>query len=520
MPMKCQIVTQERLVFEGEIDSIVVRSERGEMCILPGHEPLIAVLTIDALRLRHDGEEELYAIGGGIIKVDGDSVVILANTAEAAYEIDTIRAEEAHKRALEAIEQTRETGARQVQAALDEADRIQSEMDAHIVALRRAKTRLAVARKADQNMVPVENEQGESTAFCERLWIAISGHLSTTYAKGRKHMFARRLGIDLGTVNVTVAEREQVLLHEPGIVAITIEEEKIVAIGQEARDMFGRTPESIEVIRPMSDGVIADYEVTEAMLRYFIEKVIGGLRVFKPIVMITVPYGVTSVERRAVHEAVIQAGAKEVHLIPEPLAAAIGVGLPIDTPTGNLIVNIGGGTSEAAVVAMNGIVAADSVRVGGVRLDEAIVNYVRRKYNLVIGDMTAELAKVNVGAAADVGEELRMEIQGRDQVDGLPKMMTITTSEIIEALQEPLSLIAGVVKKVLERTPPELASDIIDRGMVLTGGSALLRGIDVYLTKETNVPAFLADDPVGASALGASRGLERLEALQRSVPGI
>ncbi len=333
-------------------------------------------------------------------------------------------------------------------------------------------------------------------------------------------MFARRIGIDLGTVNVTVAEREQVLLHEPGIVAITIEEEKIVAIGQEARDMYGRTPESIEVIRPMNDGVIADYEVTEAMLRYFIDKVIGGIRIFKPIVMITVPYGVTSVERRAVHEAVIQAGAKEVHLIPEPLAAAIGVGLPVDTPTGNLVVNIGGGTSEAAVVAMNGIVAADSVRVGGVRLDEAIVNYVRRKYNLVIGDMTAELAKVNVGAAADIGEEMRMEIQGRDQVDGLPKMMTVTTSEIIEALQEPLGLIAGVVKKVLERTPPELASDIIDRGMVLTGGSALLRGIDVYLTKETNVPAFLADDPVGASALGASRGLERLDALQRSVPGI
>jgi rod shape-determining protein MreB len=333
-------------------------------------------------------------------------------------------------------------------------------------------------------------------------------------------MFARRIGIDLGTVNVTIAEREQVLLHEPGIVAITIQEEKIVAIGQEARDMYGRTPESIEVIRPMNDGVIADYEVTEAMLRYFIDKVIGGIRIFKPIVMITVPYGVTSVERRAVHEAVIQAGAKEVHLIPEPLAAAIGVGLPVDTPTGNLVVNIGGGTSEAAVVAMNGIVAADSVRVGGVRLDEAIVNYVRRKYNLVIGDMTAELAKVNVGAAADIGEEMRMEIQGRDQVDGLPKMMTVTTSEIVEALQEPLGLIAGVVKKVLERTPPELASDIIDRGMVLTGGSALLRGIDVYLTKETNVPAFLADDPVGASALGASRGLERLDALQRSVPGI
>ncbi len=333
-------------------------------------------------------------------------------------------------------------------------------------------------------------------------------------------MLSRRLGIDLGTVNVTIGERDQILLHEPCIVAITIEEEKIVAIGQEARDMYGRTPETIEVMRPLRDGVIADYEVTEAMIRYFMDKVMGGMRLFKPSVMVTVPYGVTSVERRAVHEAAIQAGAREARLIPEPLAAAIGAGLPVETPTGNLVVNLGGGTSEAAVVAMNGIVAASSVRVGGVRLDEAIINYVRRKYNLIIGELTAELAKINIGAATDIGEELRMDIQGRDQVDGLPKMITLSTTEIIEALEEPLELIAGSVKKVLERTPPELASDIIDRGMVLTGGTALLRGIDIFLTQQTGVPAFLADDPVGASALGATRGLERVDVLRRSIPDL
>ncbi|HPV08864.1 MAG TPA: rod shape-determining protein [Aggregatilineales bacterium] len=333
-------------------------------------------------------------------------------------------------------------------------------------------------------------------------------------------MFSRRLGIDLGTVNVTIGEREQILLHEPDIVAITIEEEKIVAIGQEARDMYGRTPETIEVMRPLRDGVIADYEVTEAMLRYFLDKVMGGFRLFKPIVMVTVPYGVTSVELRAVHEAAIQAGAREARLIPAPLAAAIGAGLPVDTPTGNLIVNIGGGTTEAAVVAMNGIVAASSVRAGGMQLDQAIIDYTRKKYNLIIGELTAELAKINIGAATDIGEEMRMDIQGRDQVTGLPRMITLTTSEIIEALQEPLEVIASSVKKVLERTPPELASDIIDRGMVLTGGTALLRGIDVYLTQETHVPAFLADDPVGAAALGATRGLERIEALQRATPNI
>jgi len=331
-------------------------------------------------------------------------------------------------------------------------------------------------------------------------------------------MFSRKIGVDLGTVNVTIAEREQILLHEPSVVAITIEEEKIVAVGQEAREMFGRTPETLEVMRPMRDGVIADYEVTEAMLRYFMDKAAGGMRVFKPTVMVTVPYGVTSVERRAVHEAAIQAGAREARLIPEPLAAAIGASLPIDTPTGNMVVNIGGGTTEAAVVSMSGIVCAASERVGGLRLDEAIINYIRKKYNLIVGEITAELTKINIGAAFDLGEEMRMDIQGRDQVSGLPRTITLATSEIIEALQEPLGLIAGVVRRVLERTPPELSSDIIDRGMVLTGGSALLRGIDQYLTRGTNVPAFLADDPVGAMAIGASRGLERIDVLQRILP--
>lgn len=330
-------------------------------------------------------------------------------------------------------------------------------------------------------------------------------------------MFSRKIGIDLGTINVTIAEREQILLHEPSVVALTIDEEKIVAIGQEAREMFGRTPETLEVIRPMRDGVIADYEVTEVMLKYFLRKAAGG-GIVKPTVMITVPYGVTSVERRAVHEAAIQAGAREAHLIPEPLAAAIGASLPIDTPTGNMIVNIGGGTTEAAVVSMSGIVCAASERVGGGKFDEAIIAYVRKKYNLVIGEVTAELTKINIGAAIDIGEEMRMDIQGRDQVTGLPRTITLTTSEIVEGLSEPLALVANVVRRVLEKTPPELSSDIIDRGMVLTGGSSLLRGIDQFLTHETNVPAFLADDPVGAMALGASRGLQRLEVLQQIIP--
>lgn len=331
-------------------------------------------------------------------------------------------------------------------------------------------------------------------------------------------VFSRKLGVDLGTVNVSIAERDVVLLHEPAIVAITIDEEKIVSVGQEARLMYGRAPENMQVMRPMHDGVIADYEVTEAMLRYFIGKVTRGVQVFKPDLVMSVPYGVTSVERRAVHEAALQAGARDAYLMPESLAAAIGSGLPVQTPSGNMVVNIGGGTSEAAVIAMHGIIAASSQRVGGVRLDQAIIQYVRRKYNLMIGEITAEYVKINIGAAVDLPEDLEIEVQGRDQVDGLPKTIRLATGEIVEALSEPLENIATVARKVLERTPPELAADIIDRGMVLTGGGALLRGIDVYLTKKTGVPAYLSEDPVGAVVLGLSRSHEQISVLERTLP--
>ena len=333
-------------------------------------------------------------------------------------------------------------------------------------------------------------------------------------------LFSRRLGVDLGTTNVLIYYDGRIVLQEPSLVALTVDEEPplVVAIGQEARDMWGRTPETIEVLRPLRDGVIADYEVTEAMLRYFFDKVLGRVRLFKPTVIISVPYGVTSVERRAVHEAAIQAGAREAFLIPEPLAAAIGAGLPVNTPAGNMVLELGGGASQAAVVAMNGIVVADSARVGGSRLDEAIINYIRRKYSLVIGEPTAESVKIQIGAAVDIGEEMTMEIQGRDQVGGLPRTISVSTGEVVEAIAEPLSEIARVARSVLERTPPELASDIIDRGVMLTGGGALLRGVDQYLTQETGVPVFRAEDPIVATAVGAGRALDN-PALMRGLSG-
>lgn len=331
-------------------------------------------------------------------------------------------------------------------------------------------------------------------------------------------LFSKKLGVDLGTTNVLIYEDERIVLQEPSLVALTVEEEPplVVAIGQEARDMWGRTPENIDVLRPLRDGVIADYEVTEAMLRYFFDKVLGRVRVIKPSVIISVPYGVTSVERRAVHEAAIQAGAREASLIPEPLAAAIGAGLPVNTPAGNMVLGLGGGVSQAAVVAMSGIVVADSVRIGGARLDEAIINYVRRKYSLVIGAPTAESVKIQIGAAVEMPDEMTMEIQGRDQVGGLPRTITVSTGEVVEAITEPLSEIAHVVRAVLERTPPELASDIIDRGIMLTGGGALLRGIDQYLTQETGVPAFRSEDPIVATAVGAGRAINNM-ALMRGI---
>jgi rod shape-determining protein MreB len=306
------------------------------------------------------------------------------------------------------------------------------------------------------------------------------------------------------------------------VVAIREDENKttIVEVGRAAREMYGRTPEEIEVMRPLRNGVIADYFVTEAMLRYFIEKVAGRFHLRRPIVMISVPYGVTSVERRAVREAALAAGAREVHLIPEPLAAAIGAGLPVGTPTGNMIVDLGGGSTEAAVVSMNGIVCAESVRVGGVHLDEAIISYIRKKYNLVVGEPTAEEIKIKIGSAKDLAEELEMSVQGRDQISGLPKTITIRTSEVAEAMSEPLAAIVNVVRAVLSRTPPELASDIIDRGMALTGGGALLREIDRLLTEEAGVPAYVADNPIACTALGAGKALEELPLLLRSVPNL
>jgi rod shape-determining protein MreB len=331
-------------------------------------------------------------------------------------------------------------------------------------------------------------------------------------------IFGKDLGIDLGTVNTLICERDEIVLHEPTVVAIDIEELKIVDVGQAAREMDGRVPDVIEVGRPLRDGVIADFEVTHRMLGHFIEKVCGPARLFKPRAMVTVPLGVTSVESRAVHEAALQAGNREVFLIQEPLAAAIGVGLPIATPSGNLVVVLGGGVTQAAVIAMSGIVSAHAVRIGGIELDEAIMSYVRKKYGLIIGPQTAEEAKIRIGAAIPLDEERTMEIQGQDQVTGLPRPITLTTSEIVEALQETLHLQLAAVRNVLENTPPELASDIIDRGMLICGGTSLLRGIDKWLTRETGVPAYLAEEPVDCIAKGATRALGMLERLRRTLP--
>ncbi|MCI0397540.1 MAG: rod shape-determining protein [Chloroflexi bacterium] len=336
-------------------------------------------------------------------------------------------------------------------------------------------------------------------------------------------LFTPHIAIDLGTINVLVYEQGRgVVLQEPSVVAIREDGNKttIVEVGRAAREMYGRTPEEIEVMRPLRDGVIADYFVTQAMLNYFIDKVAGRFHLRKPVVMISVPYGVTSVERRAVKEAALAAGAREVHLIPEPLAAAIGAGLPVGTPTGNMIVDLGGGSTEAAVVSMNGIVCAESVRVAGIHLDDAIISYIRRKYNLIIGEPTAEEIKIKIGAASELDERLEMSVQGRDQIAGLPKTITITSSEVVEAISEPLAAIVNVIRAVLSKTPPELASDIIDRGMALTGGGALLRDIDILLTEATGVPAYVADNPLACTALGAGKALAELPILQRSIPNL
>jgi rod shape-determining protein MreB len=282
--------------------------------------------------------------------------------------------------------------------------------------------------------------------------------------------------------------------------------------------MLGRTPDSIEVLSPLRDGVIADYIVTELMLDYFISGIVGRIRIFKPEIMISVPIGVTTVEKRAVHDAAVQAGAKVAHLIPEPLAAALGAGMPVDTPSGNFVINIGGGTSEAAVIAMNDIVVSGAVRVGGNKISEAIASHIRRKYNLMVGEQTAEEVKLQIGAAIPLEEELTMEVRGRDVVAGLPRIVTVSSTEVAEAIAEPLNTIVTAIKGVLEKTPPELSADIIDRGVVMTGGGSLLRSLDRYLTQELGVPCYVADEAIACVALGCGRAFEEYEVLKRTLP--
>jgi rod shape-determining protein MreB and related proteins len=330
--------------------------------------------------------------------------------------------------------------------------------------------------------------------------------------------FTKELGIDLGTICTRVAEGQQIVLEEPTVAAIVISEQKMVAWGQEAQNMFGRVPETIEVTRPLINGVIADYEVTEYILNDLLRKVGGPVRLFRPKVMITVPEGVTSVERRAVHEAALQAGSREAYLIQQPLAAALGIDLPIGTPSGNMVLCLGGGATQAAVVAMYGIVASGTLRLGGIQLDEAIVSYVRKKYGLIIGQLTAEQVKIKIGAAVPQDEEQSVELQGQDQVSGLPRPVTLTTGEIVEAMRDPLTDIVEASRRVLEKTPPELVSDIIDRGVAICGGGALLRGIDKLLTKELGVPAYLVDNPTTCTAEGAAKGLAMYGLIRRGLP--
>lgn len=325
------------------------------------------------------------------------------------------------------------------------------------------------------------------------------------------------LGIDLGTANIVVYLRGKgIVLREPSVVAISTKNKKVLAIGEEARLMLGRTPGHIVAIRPMSDGVIADYTTTEKMLEHLIAKVCGKRRFLKPRVLVCVPSGVTSVERRAVIQAAREAGAGEAYTIEEPMAAAIGAGLPISMPGGNMVVDIGGGTTDVAVISLEGIVISRSVRVGGNKMDEVIMRYIRSQYNLMIGDRTAEEIKIKVGSAYPLEKELEMEVRGRDLIAGLPKTIRVTSEEIREALQEPINAIVERVRSVLEETPPELAADIIERGITLTGGGALLRGIDKLLESVTNIRVQVADDPLSCVAIGTGRALEEFAAIRES----
>jgi rod shape-determining protein MreB and related proteins len=330
--------------------------------------------------------------------------------------------------------------------------------------------------------------------------------------------FSSDLAIDLGTANTLVyAKGKGIVVSEPSVVAVTKDgrgPDKVRAVGREAKEMLGRTPGNVVAIRPMKDGVIADFEITEAMLRYFINRVHNRSTMVRPRIVVAVPSGITEVEKRAVRESAMSAGAREVYLIEEPMAAAIGAGLPVTEPSGNMIVDIGGGTTEVAVLSLSGIVYSNSTRVGGDKMDEAIINYVKRKYNLLIGERTAELVKVSIGTAYPIDAIQSMEIKGRDLVAGVPKTLELKSDEICEALAEPVNTVVESVKIALESTPPELSADIVDKGIVMTGGGALLTNLDLLLREATGLPVMLAEDPLTAVVLGTGRCLDELELLR------
>jgi len=331
-------------------------------------------------------------------------------------------------------------------------------------------------------------------------------------------LLSNDIGIDLGTANSLVFVKDKgIVLREPSVVAIYSSSRKVCAVGEEAKRMLGRTPGTITALRPMKDGVIADFEITEAMLRHFIRKVQRNFKFVAPRVVVAVPSGITEVERRAVKESAINAGARDVVLIEEPMAAAIGVGLPIQEPTANMIVDVGGGTTEVALISLAGVVYSKSIRVGGDELDSAIVNYMKRAYNLTIGERTAEEIKLKVGSAFPLEQELTMEVKGRDSVAGLPKTIHISSQEIREALSDTMSAILELVRNALERCPPELSADLVDRGFILAGGGALIRGLDQMLSDGTGLPVFAAEDPLSAVALGTGKVLQELEHLMKEI---
>ncbi len=331
-------------------------------------------------------------------------------------------------------------------------------------------------------------------------------------------MFTKKIGIDLGTTTVLVyVQKKGIVLNEPSVVAISLADKRVLAVGKEAKEMLGRTPDTIVAKRPLKDGVIADYRTTEAMLRYFINKALGGVRLFRPEVMVAVPGGITSTERRAVIDATISAGARAAYIIKEPVVAAIGADIPIGSPSGHMIIDIGGGTSEIAVISLGGIVSSSSVRIGGNKLDMSIQEHVRRKYGLAVGERTSEDIKIRIGSALYLETKLEMQAKGRDMITGLPRTITVTSDDVTDAIQHELQGIIEAVKDVLHNTPPELSADVMEKGMVLSGGSAQLRNLDRLLAEATGVPVFVADTPQLCVAKGTGIALENLESYKRSI---